>query len=185
LAGNVVVWFNSKRTVKAFLEMVAEEITSCRIQDGADRQLSEGDGVEMTCQDVRGKSFKVLLSWYRSRLSRGISYLEHHYIGSIAILPAYKPPEEGFIDTVEARSKTAEMVQALFRVVRRPELGASIIAFPKTVFDMIGETGYGWNLKACGEGLTYLYSTQILRDLETFGRKLGWRLNPFEASYIQ
>jgi len=184
LAGNLVVWFNSKKTVKAFLEMVRVEVPSCRVPAGAEKQLEEGDGVEIVCADEKGRSFKLMLSWYRSRLSRGISYLEHHYIGSVAVLPAYKPPGEGFIDTVEARSKTAEVVQALFRVVRRPVLGAAVIAFPKSVLDAVEEIGYGWNLKACGEELHYLYVRQMLRDLQFYSERLGWKLNPFEESLI-
>jgi len=185
LKGNVVLWLNSKKSVMALIESARRVVRSCRFPRVSKEMLDKTDSVTVVCRDEEGDEFLVLISWFRSRLSRGISTLGQHYLGSIALLPALAPPAETFIDQLALRARTSEVIQSVFRVVRRPDLGVGVIALPDLFVDMDDYKGYAWDIFVAAEEVERLYDVTLIKLLHSYAIALEWRLEPQEVALVR
>lgn len=136
--GNAILWFNSKQDTTMFVSILDQRFGDklCTYEE------STRDYYLLKCKAKGIGEFKLLASWYRGRLARGLDISAEGYTVSIALGFANPTPLDRVWDNLLRYSSSAEMLQAVFRVVRNPRLEGVVIALPfelRKAFDARGQ----------------------------------------------
>ena len=159
--GNVLLWVNSKQDAGALVSMIDMRFSErfCVYEE------SKKDYYVLRCRSPAGGDFKTLVSWYRGRLARGLDISTEGFSVSIALGFANPVLTDFMWEELLRYSSSAEMLQAVFRVVRNPRLDGTVIALPAEIVKMFGSRSQPYDFNFMFEKTVNVDVSDLIRFL--------------------
>lgn len=180
-SGNVLLWVNSKRDAEI------AELTLSRVGNGlCVSERATKDYRIFDCKLSETKHFKLVVSWFRSRISRGLDPGKEGYSVSIVLGFANPRMTQLLLPTIAKYSSSVEALQAAFRVARSPELPGHVLCIPKRLAYEVGPRSHPYDFRFIFESTEDVYVHQMLKwFIDMYGNQVVETLTDTERLILR